>query len=281
MLFFSDRGKVYSEKVYQIPDADRAAKGIPLVNVLSLEAGETVTAAVSVPSFEAAEYITLATRNGKIKRMALSELAAVRPSGIIAIGLEAKDELGWARLTHGKDEVILVTEQGKALRFAENAVRTMGRSAGGVSGIRLSGNDKVTSMEVIEKGGDLVMVTTQGYGKRTPLSQYPVKGRATGGVQTIAKNASDKIGLITSARVVQEADDLTIMSANGMVLRMKVKGVKQAGRAARGVHLMDVKEGDRVASIARTSTAELKRVGVATNGEAAPEPGTQIKLPIK
>ena len=101
MLFFSDRGKVYSEKVYQIPDADRAAKGIPLVNVLSLEAGEIITAAVSVPNFEAAEYITLATRNGKIKRMALAELSAVRPSGIIAIGLDDGDELGWARLTHG------------------------------------------------------------------------------------------------------------------------------------------------------------------------------------
>ncbi len=281
MLFFSDRGKVYSEKVYQIPDADRAARGIPLVNVLSLDPTETITAAVSVPSFEAAEYITLATRNGRIKRMALSELASVRPSGIIAIGLEEKDELDWARLTHGKDEVILVTEQGKALRFPETEVRPMGRSAGGVAGIKLAGGDKVTSMEVIEKGGDLVLVTTLGYGKRTPLGEYPAKGRATGGVQTIAKNAADKIGLITAARVVQPVDDLTLISANGMVLRMKVKDVKQAGRATRGVHLMDIKEGDRVASIARIAHAELKRVGAALNGESGPEPGTQIELPIK
>jgi len=280
MLFFSDRGKVYSEKVYQIPDADRAARGIPLVNVLSLDPGETITAAVSVPSFEVAEFITLATRNGKIKRMALSELASVRPSGIIAIGLEQKDELDWARLTHGQDEVILVTEQGKALRFPETEVRPMGRSAGGVSGIKLAGDDKVTSMEVIEKGGDLVLVTTQGYGKRTPLGEYPAKGRATGGVQTIAKNAADKIGVITAARVVQPGDDLTLISANGMVLRMKVKDVRQAGRATRGVHLMDVKEGDRVASIARIAHAELKRVGAAVNGEPGPEPGTQIELPI-
>jgi DNA gyrase subunit A len=281
MLFFSDRGKVYSEKVYQIPDADRAAKGIPLVNVLSLDATETITAAVSVPSFEIAEYITLATRNGKLKRMSLGELASVRPSGIIAISLEDKDQLDWARLTRGDDDVILVTEQGKALRFREDAIRSMGRTAGGVTGIRLSGTDKVASMEVIEKDGDLVLVTTLGFGKRTPLTEYPVKGRATGGVQTIAKNVSDKIGLIASARVVQEADDLTLISANGMVLRLKVKQVKQAGRATRGVHLMDIKEGDRVASIARIATAELKRVGVATNGDAGPEPGTQIKLPLK
>ncbi len=281
MLFFSDRGKVYSEKVYQIPDADRAAKGIPLVNVLSLDTGETITAAVSVPSFEAAEYLTLATRNGKIKRMALSELAAVRPSGIIAIGLEEKDNLGWARLTHGKDEVILVTEQGKALRFAETEVRTMGRGAGGVTGIRLSADDHVTSMDVIEPGGDLVMVTTLGYGKRTSLSEYPSKGRATGGVQTIAKGAGEKIGTVTSARVVQEGDDLTLISSNGMVLRMKVKQVKRAGRATRGVRLMEVKEGDKVASIARTATAELKRMGAATNGDTGVEPDGQIKMTLK
>jgi DNA gyrase subunit A len=280
MLFFSDRGKVYSEKVYQIPDADRTGKGIPLVNVLSLEAGEIVTAAVSVPNFEAVEFITLATRNGKIKRMALGELSAVRPSGIIAIGLEENDELGWARLTRGDNEVILVTELGQALRFAEDEVRPMGRSAGGVTGIRLEAKDKVASMEVIEKGGQLVLVTELGFGKRTPLTEYPAKGRATGGVQTLAKDAIEKIGIISAARVVQEADDLTLISANGMVLRMKVKDVKKAGRATRGVHLMEVKESDKVASIARIAAAELKKAGV-PNGEPAPEPGTQFKLPIQ
>jgi DNA gyrase subunit A len=280
MLFFSDHGKVYSEKVYQIPDADRTTKGIPLVNVLSLDAGEIITAALSVPNFEVAGYITLATRDGKIKRMALSELSAVRPSGIIAIGLENDDMLGWARLTNGKDEVILITEQGKALRFAEDKIRSTGRNSGGVTGIKLSAVDKVTSMEVIEPGGYLLLVTTQGYGKRTSLTEYPVKGRATGGVQTIAKAAFDKIGIITAARVVQEVDDLTIISANGMVLRMKVKDVKHAGRATRGNHIMDVKEGDRVASIARIATAELKRAGVKTNGDIVPEPGTQFEMPM-
>ena len=279
MLFFSDKGKVYSEKVYQIPDADRAAKGIPLVNVLSLEAGEIITAAVSVPNFESAEFITLGTRKGKIKRMALSELSAVRPSGIIAIGLEEGDELNWARLTHGDDEIILITEQGQALRFAEGEVRSMGRSAGGVSGIRLGTKDKVASMDVIEKGGDLMLITTQGFGKRTPLTEYPAKSRATGGVQTIARDATDKIGLITSARVVQEADDLTVITANGMVLRTKVKDVKQAGRATRGVHLMEVKEGDRVASIARIAAAELKKIGAGIQREPFPEPGKQYELP--
>jgi DNA gyrase subunit A len=280
MLFFSDRGKVYSEKVYQIPDADRTAKGIPLVNVLSLEPGETVTAAVSVPNFEVAEFITLATRKGRIKRMALSELASVRPSGIIAIGLDNGDELGWARLTDGKNEVILVTEQGKALRFAEDEVRPMGRSGTGVGGIRLSGDDLVASMEVIEENGDLLLVTSFGFGKRTPLSEYPVKGRATGGVQTIARDSADKIGLVAAARVVQEADDLTLISANGMVLRLKVKDVKRSGRATRGTHMMEVKNDDRVASIARTAAADLKRAGAPINGDAAKEAIGQIKLPL-
>jgi DNA gyrase subunit A len=233
---------------------------------------------VAVPNFEVAEYLTLATKSGKMKRMALSELAAVRPSGIIAISLEAGDELGWARLTMGKDEIILVTEQGKALRFAETAVRTMGRNAGGVTAIRLAANDHVTSMEVIEKGGFLLLVTTLGYGKRTPLTEYAPKGRGTHGMQTIAKGAQDKIGTVTSARVVQEADDLTIISSNGMVLRLKVKDVKQAGRATRGNHMMDVKEGDRVASIARIATAELKRVGAKTADEIENDPGEQIGL---
>jgi DNA gyrase subunit A len=251
MLFFSDKGKVFSEKVYQIPDADRTAKGIPIVNILALEAGETITAAVAIPDFDAARSITLATRNGKIKRMALSEFAAVRPSGIIAITLEDGDALGWARLTSGKDDILLVTEQGQALRFAEDEVRTMGRSAGGVGGIRLDDGDFVVSMEVAEPGGDLLVITTQGYGKRSPLDEYPTKGRATGGVATLDKKAIPTVGVIAAARVVQPDDELTIISAGGVLLRTKVADVKQASRATRGVRVMGVQGGDRVASLAR------------------------------
>ena len=135
-------------------------------------------------------------------------------------------------------------------------------------------------MEVIEPDGDLLIVTSKGYGKRTPLSEYPVKGRATGGVQTITKDASDKIGEIMAARVVQEADDLTAISANGMVLRMKVKNVKQSGRATRGIHLMEVKGDDHVASIARIAAADLKKAGAQPGSKSKPETGTQFELPI-
>jgi DNA gyrase subunit A len=262
ILFFSDKGKVYSEKAYQIPDADRAARGIPIVNVLSMSAGETITAAVAAPDFVAAEYCTMATRNGKVKRVELAEFSAVRPSGLIAISLEEGDELGWARLTDGEDEIILVTEQGQALRFVEASVRAMGRTASGVIGIGLSQGDHVASMEVLEEGGELLVVTTGGYGRRTALTDYPPKGRATGGVRTIDPKSLNDIGIIAAARVVQPADELTIISAGGVVLRTRVKDVKRGGRIAKYDLLIALEGEDFVASLARISTAELLRAGV-------------------
>lgn len=268
LLFFSDRGKVYSEKAYQIPDADRTGRGIPIVNVLSLDPGETVTAMVAVPDFDAAEYCIMATRDGRVKRVVLSEFSAVRPSGLIAITLDKGDELGWVRLTHGGDEVILVTEQGQALCFSEDQVRPMGRMAAGVNGIKLGKNDKVASMEVVEPDGDLLVVTVGGFGKRTPMKDYPRKRRATGGVHTIDKKALGKVGVVTAARAVQEADDLTIISAGGVVLRTRVQAISRSGRATRGVVLMNLEEGDFVASLARIAAADLRRVGADNGGNA-------------
>jgi DNA gyrase subunit A len=261
VLFFTDRGKVYSEKTYRIPEADRTGRGVPIVNVLALSPNETITAALAVPDFEDSQYCTMATRKGRIKRLVLSEFSSVRPSGLIAINLDDGDELGWARLTNGGDDILLVTERGQALRFSENEVRPMGRTAAGVIGIRLKKGDCVTSMEVAEPGGDLLVVTTEGFGKRTPINEYPIKGRATGGVLTIDKNAFRKIGVIAAARVVQAADDLTLISANGVVLRTKVKDISQSGRATRGVTIMNMQEGDSVASLARIADADLRRVG--------------------
>jgi DNA gyrase subunit A len=267
ILFFSDKGKVYSEKAYQIPDADRTGRGIPIVNVLALDADETITAALSVPDFDIAGYFTMATRKGRIKRVELSDFASVRPSGLIAINLDDDDQLGWVRLTHGDDDILLITERGQALRFSETDVRSMGRTAAGVNGIRLKKGDFVTSMEVAESGGYLLVVTTRGYGKRTPLQEYPTKSRATGGVLTIDKNALRKIGLISAARVVQLADHLTMISSNGVVLRTKIKEISESGRATRGVKLMNLGDGDSVASIARIAYADLQSVGAAQEGD--------------
>jgi DNA gyrase subunit A len=263
ILFFTDQGKVYSEKAYQIPDAGRTSKGVPIVNLLALGPGETVTAAVAVPEFAAAGYCTMVTRKGRIKRVVLSEFASVRPSGLIAINLDVDDSLGWVRLTRGSDDIIIVTEGGQALRFNEGNVRAMGRPAAGVIGIRLSGTDRVTSMEVVEPGGDLLIVTTGGYGKRTPLEEYPVKGRGTQGVQTIDKKAIPIVGKIAAARVVQPEDHLTLMSAIGVVIRTKVAEISTGSRATRGVRLMNLARDDVVAAVARLEESVLRQVAEA------------------
>jgi DNA gyrase subunit A len=267
MLFFSDKGKVYSEKAYQIPDAGRADRGIPLVNVLSVEAGEQITAAVSVADLNGSGFCTMTTMKGRVKRISLSEFAAVRPSGLIAITLEDGDKLWWVRLTSGKDDVMLVSAKGQALRTNEMNIRAMGRQASGVAGIKLAPNDRVAAMEVVEEGGDLLVVTEQGYGKRTPLTEYSAKGRATGGMATINQSSLEKIGDIAAARVVQENDDITLITSGGIVLRLKVSQVSQSGRATRGVRLMGVPAGDRMASLARISTVELQKTVAAADSQ--------------
>ncbi len=261
VLFFTHRGRVFSQRVHQLPDAGRDARGVPLVNLIGLEPGERVTAAVAVPDFAQAEYLTMATVNGKVKRTALAEFEAVRPSGIIALTLDEGDELGWVRLTRGEQELIIVTEQGRALRFSEEEVRPMGRSAAGVLGIRLAAGDRVAGMDVAEPEDELLLVTTKGFSKRTPLSEYPRQGRHSGGVQTLTRNL-ERTGPIVAARVVRPQDELAIVTAQGMALRTKVADVPRQGRAAGGARLMILDGGDTVASIARLSANE--------NAEPAP-----------
>jgi len=170
--------------------------------------------------------------------------------------------LGWVRLTSGDDEIIIVTEQGQALRFHEEQVRPMGRPAAGVRGIRLHAGDYVTGLDVVDPDGDLLVVTQNGYGKRTPLREYPVKGRATGGVVTLSRSKRDFTGPIAAARVVSAEDDLTIISSGGIVIRTIMKQVKQAGRATMGVRVINLKEGEIVASVARIAAKDLKLAGV-------------------
>src|SRR6185436_19978257 len=194
ILFFSNKGKVYSERVYQIPDAGRADKGIPLANILSIESGEQITAALPVPNFEDANFCVMVTRNGRIKRVAISEFASVRPSGLIAINLDEGDVLGWAKMTTGEQELIFVSGHGQALRFSETKVRAMGRQAAGVTAMRLAKDDYLTSMEVVDAEGELLVVTVNGYGKRTPLKEYSPKGRATSGIATLSKGSMKTTG---------------------------------------------------------------------------------------
>ena len=256
LLFFSDRGKVYSERVYELNESGRTDKGTPIVNILALEPNERITAAVSVQDFDAAEYITVATVKGTVKRMDLSEFESVRMSGLIAITLEEDDELGWARLTTGKDDLIMVTQGGKALRINEGDIRSMGRTAKGVIGIRLEKGDQLTAMEVVEPKASLLVVTEKGYGKRTDLKEYRTQGRATKGVATTDLNFLKKIGKIASARVVNKDDQVTLISNNGIMLRVNVNDIAKTGRATKGVHIMNLDENDSVASIGRISDAK-------------------------
>ena len=260
VLFFSDRGKVYAEKVYQIPDAGRTDKGISISNVLSVDATEKITAAVNVPDFNAASYCTLVTIRGRVKRMKLSELSSVRPSGLIAINLGDGDKLGWAKLTSGKDEIMLVTANGLALKYSENQMRPMGRNAGGVMGIRLRPGDQVAGAEVVEEGADLLVVTEGGFGKRTPVSEYKPKSRGSQGMSTINQYSIPEIGKIAVARIVKQDDELTLISAGGIVMRMKAAKVSQVGRATRGVKLMDLEKGNKVASLARIAAKDVPAV---------------------
>ena len=278
ILFFTDKGKVYSEKTYQIPEASRIGKGIAIVNILDLGPDEHITAAIPVPDFNDASYCTLATVKGRIKRVVLSEFSSVRPSGLIAMGLNGDDELGWARLTSGDDDIIIVTELGKALRYAEGKVRAMGRPAAGVIAIKLQKDDKVTTMDVVEPNSSLLIVTETGVGKQTSLEEYSPKGRGTQGILTIDKNAIPVVGKIIAARVVQPEDHLTLMSTEGVIIRLKVNEVKTAGRATRGVHLMRTKDGDTVAAVARIAAKDLEQVGAKLEEESETPEGGQEEL---
>jgi DNA gyrase subunit A len=249
LLFFSDWGKVYQEKAYQIPDAGRTAKGIPLASILTLEPDERVTATVAVANFDEADYCTMVTRQGRIKRVELSEFASVRPSGLVAISLDEGDHLGWVKLTTGNQDLILVTADGQAIRFNEEEVRPMGRSAAGVNAIKLAEDDNVAGMDVIDDPDDgLLVVTQNAYGKRTLLSEYPRQARYGQGVRTLSRN--DRPGRIIAARVVKPGDQITLITAGGMALRTKVENIPHQGRPTRGVQLMNLTAGDLLASIA-------------------------------
>jgi DNA gyrase subunit A len=249
ILYFTDKGKVYSEKAYQIPDASRTAKGVSIINLINIAPGERITATVVVPSFDQAEYLIMLTRKGRIKRTDLSEFESVRPSGLIALSLDNNDELGWVKLTRGHNEVILVSQSGQAIRFDENDVRSMGRTAAGVGAMRLKKDDEIRGMDVVDVQADLLVVTENGYAKRTHLSEYHLQRRNGSGVRTLAKNIK-KTGHVVTARVVSGEGDITLISKDGIMLRTAIKNISQQGRVTSGVRVMNLKPNDVVASVA-------------------------------
>jgi DNA gyrase subunit A len=246
LLFFTDRGKVYQLKAHEVPDSSRTAKGLPLVNLISLEPGEQVTSMLAVPEFDG-EYLVMATQRGKIKRTVLREYSQVRSNGLIAIGLEEGDVLGWVRVSHGSEDILLTTARGQTIRFTQNEVRPMGRPATGVNGVNLSANDRVVSMQLAEEGADLLVVTAKGFGKRTSIAEYPTKGRATGGVITIKlRSASDEVA---AAAIVRDTSLLTFITSTGVVMRTSADEISQLGRLTQGVTIVNLNANDRVGAL--------------------------------
>jgi DNA gyrase subunit A len=246
LLFFTDRGKVYQLKTHEVPDASRTAKGLPLVNLISLEPGEQVTSVLAVPDFDEAEYLIMATVRGKIKRTILKEYSQVRSNGLIAIGLEEGDLLGWVAMTHGHEDVLMTTARGQTIRFTQHQVRSMGRPATGVIGINLDDNDRVVGMDLVQDDAALLIVTKNGFGKRTALPEYPTKGRGTGGVITIKLRPKDEIA---AAQVVHDTSLLTFITTGGTVMRCNVSDISQLGRSTQGVTILNVSRGDHVAAL--------------------------------
>lgn len=246
LLFFTDRGKVYQLKAHELPDAGRTAKGLPLVNLISLEPGELVTSVLAVPDFDEAEYLIMATVRGKIKRTLLKEYSQVRSNGLIAIGLEDGDLLGWVAMTYGHEDVLMTTMRGQTIRFTQDQVRPMGRPASGVIGINLDDDDQVVGMDLVVDHASLLVVTTRGFGKRTSLDEYPVKGRATGGVITIKLRSNDKVAV---AHVVGDDSLLTLISTGGIVMRTRAEEISQLGRSTIGVTVMNLGSGEQVAGL--------------------------------
>jgi DNA gyrase subunit A len=249
LLFFTDRGRVFQLKAYALPDVGRQAKGDHIRNLISIDQGELVTAVVCVPKFVSRDFMIMATRQGEVKKTNLDEFAVVRSLGLIAMDLEEGDALIGARLVGAEDQVLLVSEHGKAIRFDVQELRSASRTSGGVRGLRLEGNDSVVSLCAVIPSSEVLVVTTHGYGKRTPITEYPTHGRGGSGVKTA--KLTNKTGVIASVRILTEADrDLMLISAEGTVIRTDWKSVAQCSRDTQGVRLMNIASGDRVVATA-------------------------------
>ena len=272
ILFFTNKGRVYSSRVYELPEGSRTAKGVHIANVLTLQHNETVTTMLTLADFGQATYITLLTRQGRIKRVKASAFANVRPSGLIAMNLDDNDSLEWARLTSGKQEFIIVTRNGKALRLHETQVRAMGRTAAGVWAIRLRENDVITSCDVVQSGTDLLVLHERGWGKRVSLNEYRPRGRYTQGVWTTDRSRRAEVGPIVAARVVNEKDQITVITSNGIMLRTPVSGISQMGRSTRGVRIVNLGTGDSVAALAVLGHEDLTRTTEGMEKRISAEP---------
>ncbi|MBU0912546.1 MAG: DNA gyrase subunit A, partial [Gammaproteobacteria bacterium] len=267
ILCFSNRGRLYWMKVYQLPLASRQARGKPIVNLLPLEENERITAILPVREYEEGKYVFMATANGTVKKTSLTEYSRPRSNGIIAVNLNEGDQLIGVDITDGNSQIMLFSDDGKVVRFKEDQVRPMGRGATGVRGIRLRENGSVVSLIVPKSEGAILTVTENGYGKRTALQEYPEKSRATQGVVSI--KVSERNGLVVGAVQVNALDEIMLISDKGTLVRTRVSEVSQVGRNTAGVILIRTIEGEKVVGVQRIDEIQDQDEVAAAEAEAA------------
>ncbi|ETI65994.1 DNA gyrase subunit A [Neobacillus vireti] len=256
ILFFTNKGKVYRSKGYEIPEFSRTAKGIPIINLLGIEKGEWVNAIIPIEEFVDDWSLFFTTKEGISKRSPLTSFAHIRNNGLIALSLREGDELISVRLTDGSKHMIIGTKNGMLIRFPETDVRSMGRTATGVKGITLDPGDEVVGMEVLEEDNDVLIVTKNGYGKRTPASEYRIQGRGGKGIKTC--HVTEKNGVLVSMRAVTGEEDLMLITTGGVLIRIDVAGISKMGRNTQGVKLISMKESENefVATVAKVEKEE-------------------------
>jgi len=276
LLFFTNRGKIYRLKVYDLPEQSRTARGRALVNLLPLREGERVQSVLSTRDFTEGKYLVFATRNGMVKKTEfLSYNTPIKADGIIAINIRDDDELIAVRMTSGQDDIIMVSRSGQAARFNETRVRPMGRDTTGVQGmnVKQKGN-ALLAMDVARDDQELLVVTENGYGKRTSIADYPVKGRGTMGVRTI--QLTENKGALAGALVVREHQELVFISQNGMVQRTSVRGINRYGRASQGVKVMNIRDDDQVSAVALIVESETSTEAEVVDDTAPVVPTLQL-----
>ena len=256
LLFFSSRGRVYRLKAYEIPEASRHARGTAIVNVLPLEKGETIAAVIATKDFPEDEYLMFATSSGMVKKTSMKLYDRTRRDGLIAINLKENDTLISVQRVAEGEKVMMVSSAGKAIMWDESEVRAMGRDTMGVRGMTVNADARVLGMEIARPGTELLVITELGYGKRTPVEEYPSHHRGGQGVYTITMTA--KKGLLSAMKIVEESDEIMIITEEGVVVRTPVSGVSQLGRSTQGVHVMNVAGKDKVSAVATSTTTEKK-----------------------
>ena len=270
VLFFTERGRVFQSRAFDLPDAKRQAKGIPLVNVIDCDPGEQVTALVTIRDYDK-DFLVMATAQGEVKKTPLVDFKEVRRNGKIAMDLEKGDEFIAAKLVHDDDEIVMITSNGQAIRFPVSVLRSASRTSGGVRGIKLAKGGKVVSLEVVTPGNELFSITENGFGKRTPFEEYRVTNRGGQGVRNYT--ITPKTGKVVASRTVNSGMELIVISEDGIVIRTRMDSIRMTGRAAQGVSVINVAQNDRVAALA---TIEM---GGTNGGPKGPEPEPEPEQP--